>query len=212
MGDRPSSGGTGILGILVCIILFFLCRRWFPGLSKGLLIVGVGICLLVLLLLILVLYFAFFKQGEKQKPSPSEEHAKMMSQGRSKLMQIRQKAMRIRNSVVRQEAEEISRIAEKILNTLRTQTEDIGKTRGFFQYYLPTLDSALEKFGRLENSGALTEEVEQRTVSSLGDMKAALEKQYTILFEDDVLDLTVEMEVLTQKCKRDGLLEEDISG
>ena len=34
----------------------------------------------------------------------------------------------------------------------------------------------------------------------------AMEKQYNNLFENDILDLTVEMEVLTQICKRDGLL------
>ena len=34
----------------------------------------------------------------------------------------------------------------------------------------------------------------------------AMEKQYNNLFEIDILDLTVEMEVLTQICKRDGLL------
>lgn len=36
-----------------------------------------------------------------------------------------------------------------------------------------------------------------------------MEKQYTNLFDNDKLDLTVEMEVLRQMCKQDGLLTED---
>ena len=35
-----------------------------------------------------------------------------------------------------------------------------------------------------------------------------MEKQYNNLFEDDILDLTVEMKILTQMCKKDGLLTE----
>lgn len=36
-----------------------------------------------------------------------------------------------------------------------------------------------------------------------------MEKQYDSLFDDDKLDLTVDMEALTLACKRDGLLDED---
>jgi hypothetical protein len=40
-------------------------------------------------------------------------------------------------------------------------------------------------------------------------MESAMEKQYLNLFEDDKLDLSVEMAVMTQICKRDGLLADD---
>lgn len=43
----------------------------------------------------------------------------------------------------------------------------------------------------------------------LGNIKSAMDKQYQNLFEDDKLDLTVEMEALTLACKRDGLLDSD---
>jgi hypothetical protein len=36
-----------------------------------------------------------------------------------------------------------------------------------------------------------------------------MEKQYNSLFDDDKLDLTVDMEALTLACKRDGLLEKE---
>jgi len=36
-----------------------------------------------------------------------------------------------------------------------------------------------------------------------------MEKQYSSLFDDDKLDLTVDMEALTLACKRDGLLDEE---
>ena len=43
----------------------------------------------------------------------------------------------------------------------------------------------------------------------LENIKSAMDKQYQNLFEDDKLDLTVEMEALALACKRDGLLYAD---
>ena len=40
-----------------------------------------------------------------------------------------------------------------------------------------------------------------------------MEKQHDGIFDDDVLDMSVEMEALTTACKRDGLLtDEDFGG
>ena len=43
----------------------------------------------------------------------------------------------------------------------------------------------------------------------LNDVDKALKKFYTNLFEDEKLDLTVEMEAMTMAVKRDGLITDD---
>ena len=68
------------------------------------------------------------------------------------------------------------------------------------------------KYKELESSGVPTMEVTENTIDCLKNIKAAMEKQYNNLFESDILDLTVEMEVLTQICKRDGLLTDEDFG
>ena len=50
---------------------------------------------------------------------------------------------------------------------------------------------------------------QQNTVIHSADIKTALEKQHANLFEDDMLDLSVEMEALKVNCKRDGLLADE---
>lgn len=133
----------------------------------------------------------------------------MVTRGRSHLMQARRKVMELKNPGIRAEAEEIVRTADKIFGVLKEKPEHIWKARGFFHYYLPTFENILAKYARLEQSQMLEPEVERHTLEGLGTMRTALERQYTNLFEEDVLDLTVEMEVLTQKCRQDGLLTED---
>lgn len=81
--------------------------------------------------------------------------------------------------------------------------------RQFFNYYLPTLGNILLKYLRLEEAGMATEQTTVKVMSCLAEIKVAMERQYAAIFENDLLDLTVEMESLTQAVKRDGLLVSD---
>ena len=81
--------------------------------------------------------------------------------------------------------------------------------RQLFSYYLPTWETILKKYLRLEESGVMDPRMTESMVLCLKDIQAAMGKMYQNLFDDDVLDLTVEMEVLNMVGKRDGLLDED---
>ena len=85
--------------------------------------------------------------------------------------------------------------------------------RQFLNYYLPTLGNILLKYERVEKSGIPTDNMEENVIDCLEKIKNAMDRQYANLFNNDILDLSVEMEVLTQACKRDGLLtDEDVQG
>ena len=82
----------------------------------------------------------------------------------------------------------------------------MAQVRQFLNYYLPTLASILSKYAHLEESGVPAEEEARRTQEFLQDIGGAMDKLYAGLFDDDKLDLAVEMETLTLACKRDGLI------
>lgn len=173
--------------------------------------VAVIIIVLLIALIAVVLYFAF----KKQKPSPADELAEerkaMVKKGRSHLMDLRRLGMKVQNMDVRMLNEQICVSADKIFQTLQKKPECIPNVRKFFNYYLPTQGNILEKYIRVESSGVPSGELTQNVISCLGDISKAMEKQYNSLFDDDILDLTVEMEVMTAVCKRDGLLPEEES-
>ena len=121
-------------------------------------------------------------------------------------MGLRRMSMEVKNAHVRTLSTEICGSIEKIFRTLKERPEQFDSLRQFFNYYLPTLEKILVKFREIEASGVPTEEVTGNTIECMENIKMAMEKQYRNLFENDILDLTVEMEVLTQICKRDGLL------
>lgn len=153
--------------------------------------------------------------GEKQKQQAippcdlSPEAMQIMTKGRNHLKELRRLLSRIGNLNVKKRGEDICVEVERILGALQQQPEDIPMVRQFFNYYLPTLGNILLKYLRLEEAGMATEQTTVKVMSCLGEIKVAMEKQYAAIFENDILDLTVEMESLTQAVKRDGLLVSD---
>lgn len=221
MGDQ-GSGIIGLILLVLCGAAFFVVRRFFPALATILLgVAGVAV-LVVVILVVLVLYFAF-GGSKKKKGEPAQKAAgksaapdasleAIYAKGRRSLTELRMRSARVKNAEVRKMSQDICVSAEKILKTVQQKPENLTAVRQFLNYYLPTMGSILEKFVRLEESGVPTADITEKTIVHLQDISVAMQKQYENLFAGDLLDLSVEMEALTQACKRDGLLtEEDVT-
>lgn len=138
------------------------------------------------LFIIFVLFLALHKPKGLKKEEKAQEDEKIFQKIRSDLLELCRIILQIKNTEIRLLSNQICQTADKILKTLKEQPEELFATRQFFQYYLPTFRGILSKYQRME-------------------------KRYDNLFEDDRLDLTVEMETLTLVCKKDGLLDDEIS-
>lgn len=205
MKNNNSFGLVGF-GAIIIAVLFFTAKGLFPVLT-GVLKAFIGIVVVAVILIVAaVIFFAFRKTEAKEADTEKAKINKQLAAGRTSLMELRNIGMRIKNSEVRGLNEDICKTVDKILSTLKQQPEDIKKLRQFFSYYLPTLTNILKKFVAIEESGVPAENIVQSTINCLGDIKKATEKQYTALFDNDMLDMSVEMEALTIACKRDGLL------
>ena len=205
MNHKKSSGIGGLLGIVGVVALFLIVKNTLPSFGKILLTVGIILVAAVAALVVLLVYLT---TKDYSGTAAKQETDQILSKGRKNLMELRRLAMRIQNSQVRSLNEEICKTVEKILRALKDQPEDIPEVRQFLNYYLPTLGSILTKFVKVEQSGVDTGNMVPNTLACLRDIKTAVEKQYANLFEDDLLDMSVEMEALSIACKRDGLLED----
>ena len=201
-----SSGIAGIFGIAVCVGLFLTARKFFPSLATLMLWLA-GIAGAVIIVLIgLVIYFSV--TGNKEKNDP-DSPAAVLSKARADLMELRRMQVKLRNREIANLCRELTDTVDKILTALKQKPKAVSGARHFLNYYLPTLGKILKSYVRVEESGSMTEELKNSTVTHLGEIRKAMEKQYDSLFDDDKLDLTVDMEALTLACKRDGLLDED---
>lgn len=203
---KQDSGLMGMFGLIGGITLLLVARRYVPDLANLILLL-IGVCGVLLIILVsVVLYFALKKPKKTEEQKASDEINDIIKSGRKNLMGLRRMSMEIKHARARTLSTEICVTIERIFRTLKEKPDQISSLRPFFNYYLPTLEKILVKYKEIESSGVPTEEITQSTITCLEDIKMATEKQYNNLFENDILDLTVEMEVLTQICKRDGLL------
>ena len=203
---KQDSGLMGMFGLIGGITLLLVARRYVPDLANLILLL-IGVCGVLLIILVsVVLYFALKKPKKTEEQKASDEINDIIKRGRNNLMGLRRMSMEIKHARARTLSTEICVTIERIFRTLKEKPDQISSLRPFFNYYLPTLEKILIKYKEIESSGVPTEEITQSTITCLEDIKMAMEKQYNNLFENDILDLTVEMEVLTQICKRDGLL------
>ena len=199
--EFPIRGRAG-----VCLLT---APRLFSTFAAALRIGVVAGAILIALLVAVVMFFAFWKPKATDSETAAGEAAKALAKGRSDLLQLRQLNMRLKNQQIRRLSEEICTTVDKIIRALAEQPKDVYRTRQLFNYYLPTLGEILRKYRALEESGIPASGTTENVVSGLETIRTAMEKQYANLFDDDILDLTVEMEVLKQICQRDGLLADE---
>ena len=195
MEQKQSSGLLGLLGLIGCAALYFVARRFFPALST---------------LVAVVLFFAFHKPKKTPEQERNEAQAAVLKTARASLMELRIASMRVRNQQVQDSAQRICTTLDQILKELKSQPKDIVKARSFLNHSLPLLSGIVRKYSRLEQSGVLTEEITDHTISCLRDLESAALKQYQNLFDNNIIDITADMEVLTQLCRKNGLLDDDL--
>lgn len=210
--DNKYAGG--IIGAIVCVAALMLLASSelsLGGAFKALLTAAAIIAVLLIVLVAVIMYFAFKKSpnDKNAKPKLSQEGAEVLKNGRESLSQLRSMAMRIKNTVIRTKSMQVCRSAEKILGILKEKPDKIASARQFLNYYLPTLGTILTKYERIERGQVHIDEATEKVSSYLDDINGAMEKQYKRLFDDELLDMTVEMEAMTMACRRDGLIGDE---
>ncbi len=211
MDQNQSSGLWGLLGLIGCTVLYFVTRRFFPALSTVLLWVFGIAAVLIVLLVATVVFAAFHKPKKTPEQEKLEAQGEILKKARASMMELRTASMRVKNREVQGSAQQICATLDQILKVLKEQPEDIGKARSFLNHSLPMLSGILKKYVRLEQSGAPNTDVTVQTTACLQKLETAAQKQYDNLFANDVVDITSDMEVLTQLCRQNGLLEEELT-
>ncbi len=218
---------SGGIVLIVIVVALALIRKFVPSVFSAFAwIAGIAaVVLIAVIVLIVLLANKAVKSLKKSDPSPNPdpvqtqtgtaglppEQAEIINKGRADLLNVRRILSRIHNFEISKAGNDICASLDKLLQTLREKPEKIKGCRQFLNYYIPTLADVLTKYNRLETNGVVTEENTEKVKNFLIDFRKASGKQYQSLFEDDKLDMTVDIEAMTIAIKRDGLLDEDMA-
>ena len=214
--NRNRRGGLGIL--LICLIGFWLLKNIIPALAGlfGLLVWAVLIGFAVLLVAIII---SGLRSGEKEAKQPADgerkaltfEQKKAIDDTRAILTKVRINSARINDPKIRNDFTDICTSSEKILNRLKDDPTDFQTGRRVINYYTSSVAEIESKFIKLQDSGTYIGDTPEKLKANLDEIKSALLKLYDSLFDDDKLDLTVEMKALSIALKRDGLVDDSFA-
>ena len=93
---------------------------------------------------------------------------------------------------------------EQILERIGDDPEDFRRARKFLNVYLDGAQQVTDKFARTQGD-ANSAELEANFKTLLDDMETVCQEQYQHLVDNDMVDLDVQIEVLTTRLKREGV-------
>ena len=116
-------------------------------------------------------------------------------------------ARRAPNKPVRVKIEGIADVVERILKDLKTDPADFPKASQFLDYYLVSTVAVVGKYLDLSGRASTSEGLNalRSTENTLDTIKAAFEKLYQQLLENELMDLDVELKVLNSTISMEGL-------
>ena len=150
---------------------------------------------------------------ETQAVQPEEKKEEAIPRNDRILRQIRADNDLIADEEVSRKIDRIEDLTKKIFAILEQRPEKEPQLYNFMNYYLPTTLKALESYARLESQGietAAIREAKQKINHALDELADGYEKQLDKLFEDDVVDITADIDVMRKMLQKDGLKEDEI--
>jgi len=143
------------------------------------------------------------------KVSLTQEQAQSINDARSRLTSARMTLSRIKDPEINKAGNAACDSIEKVLHTLKDKPEKIQTTRQLFNYYLPTIDKVVSRYQRIEASGVDNPQMPEKLKAYLKNVNDAMGNLYDGLFDNDKLNVEVDIEAMTIAIKRDGLLDDE---
>ena len=156
------------------------------------------------------------KKPPAQQPIPKTGDAavdSLVQKGQELLAQIRQENDLIPDPELSAQMEQLDDIANRIFRTVAEQPGKAPQIRRFMDYYLPTTLKMLTGYRKMDErkvSGANAEATRAQIRKAMEVVLHAFNKQLDTLYQDDMLDISTDIDVLETMLRQDGLVDSGI--
>lgn len=155
------------------------------------------------------LAYGFDPRGEKSvKPGfgySTRDIVEALQQAEIKIQAIESARTKIRNTELSERLQRIVQQSRRILKVIEDDPKDLRRARKFLITYLEGAQNVTEGYAKAHGYGS-SSELDENFRNVLVTIEAVFEEQYKRLLEDDILDLDVQIEVLTTQLKREGVI------
>ena len=213
--EKKKSGlKPGLIAAGITVLAFAVIFRKFMGTWPGWVVAG-GLAFLVgkIVSIMAVGVDTSKKAPPQQKPIEKTGDAAvdgMIEKGVEMLKAIQAENDKIPGEAISRNIDEIDATAREIFRTVAEQPAKAPQIRRFMEYYLPTTLKMLAGYSKM-NERNVTGERANATRKQIEDatdvVVKAFKKQLNNLYQDDILDISTDVEVLETLLKSDGLVE-----
>ena len=153
---------------------------------------------------------------EKQKIESDpiqKEVASLLSEGKRYIKEIRILNDEILGEDISKQLDRMEEILASIFELLKRKPEKRGELRKLMQYYLPMTIKVVTSYRDFENETVPSEQLEEskREIrETLNKVIAAFIALREKMFQEDVLDVSTDLDVLEAMMSQEGLIEDEI--
>jgi len=200
------------MGVVVVLYsLIFKLYRWQHYL------IAAGIALLVgRVIFIMAQGLDTSKEAPVQQPIPKTGDAavdSLVDRGQELLAQIRKENELIPDVDLTDQMNRLDDVANRIFHTVAEQPQKAPQIRRFMDYYLPTTLKMLSGYRKMDErkvSGKNAEETRAQIREAMDTVLKAFDKELDALYQDDMLDLSTDIDVMETMLRQDGLIDSGI--
>lgn len=138
----------------------------------------------------------------------------IIERGRDILKQIVAENEKIPDPELSRQIDELESISNKIFRTVIEKPGKAPQIRRFMDYYLPTTLKMLQGYRLMDDRKISSREalnVKAKIESAMEVVIGSFKKQLNTLYQDDILDISTDIDVLETMLKQDGLGAEQFS-
>ena len=148
-----------------------------------------------------------------QQPIPKTGDAAvdaLVDKGQEMLTQIRYENDLIPDAELTSQMNRLEDVANRIFHTVAEKPEKAPQIRRFMDYYLPTTLKMLAGYRKMDErqvAGREAQATRTQIREAMDTVLKAFDKQLNALYEDDMLDLSTDIDVMETMLRQDGLID-----
>ena len=199
--------------VVVLYSLIFPMYRWQHYL------IAAGIALLVgRVVFIMAQGLDTSKEAPVQQPIPKTgDNAvdSLVEKGQEMLAEIRKENDLIPDAQLTAQMNQLDKVANQIFHTVAEQPAKAPQIRRFMDYYLPTTLKMLTGYRKMDErqvKGENANEARAQIREAMDTVLKAFDKQLDALYQDELLDISTDIDVMETMLRQDGLIDGGVKG
>lgn len=152
------------------------------------------------------------REAPAQQPIPQTGDSavdSLVEKGQEMLAQIRRENDLIPDAHLSERMAQLDDVADRIFRTVAEKPQKAPQIRRFMDYYLPTTLKMLAGYRKMDErqlSGGEAEKTRAQIQEAMDMVVGAFEKQLNTLYQDDMMDISTDIDVLETLLRQDGLV------